>query len=169
MDKDYTTAREEALKLYHGFSKIQCPALGNEFVYFTSEGFNHLVYKEAKKPRPERVQMMRFDMLKKARFILETSTTFQEYEEGFESVVLEKHGKRVRENVVVCLWGFIAIVRKFRIKVVVRQIGNGNKHFYSVIPAWFTKHYRGIKYIETSTGLLEEDGDEQELKNATLP
>jgi hypothetical protein len=52
--------------------------------------------------------------------------------------------------------------------VVIRQIGNGKKEFYSVIPAWFTRQYRNIKIIETSArgGLLEED-DAEALKNAT--
>ena len=164
MYKDYEIARKEALALYSSFHRVNCPALGNEPIYFTSEGFNHLIYKEPTKPRHERVQMMRFDMLKKAKFILENSTTFQEYEEGFESIVVNRHGKRIRENAVVRLWGFIAIVQRFRVKVVIRQIGNGNKQFYSVIPAWFTRHYRNMKYIETSTGLIGED-DEFELKN----
>ena len=53
-------------------------------------------------------------------------------------------------------------------KVVIRQIGNGKKEFYSVIPAWFTRQCRNIRLVETSAkgGLLEEN-DEETLKNAT--
>jgi hypothetical protein len=167
MQKDYESARKAAEEVYVSFGKIHCPALGNEPVHFTSEGFNHLIYKTAKKPRDERVQMMKFELLEKAKFIIETSTTFQEYEENFEYMAREKHGRMIKESYLVRCWGFVAIVNKSRVKVVVWQIGNGNKHFYSVIPAWFTKQYRGIKFIETATagGLLVED-DNETLKNA---
>src|SRR3989344_3149448 len=168
MGKDYEVVRREAQELYASFGKVNCPAFGNEPVYFTSEGFNHLVYKTPKKPRDQRVQIMKFELLNKAKLIVETSTTFQEYKEEFEYVNLKKHGRHIRENALVRSWGLIAIVKKFRIKVVIRQVGNGKKEFYSVIPAWFTKQYRNIKIIETAVGggLLSED-DEETLKNAT--
>ena len=168
MEKDYESVKKEAQELYASFKSIKCPALGGEAVYFTSAGFNHLVYKSAKKPRDPRVQIMKFELLRRAKLIVETSTTFQEYDEGFEYMVLEKYGKKVRENVLVRCWGLIAIINKFRVKVVVRQTGNGKKEFFSVIPAWFARQYRDIKIIETSTkgGLLAED-DNEILKNAT--
>jgi len=33
-------------------------------------------------------------------------------------------------------WAFEGVVDNKRIKVIVRQAGNGSKHFWSVIPAW---------------------------------
>lgn len=57
---------------------------------------------------------------------------------------------------------------KFRIKVIVKQEGNGKLKFQSVIPAWFVRQYRDIRLIQTSTGrgLMDED-DGEVLKNAT--
>ncbi len=165
--KDYPEIREAALKLYSGFHKVHCPALGDK-VHFTSEGFNHLVYEGAKKERDKRTQILRFDMLRKAKFILETTTTYQEYEETIEYRKVNRNGKFVGMNMVVRCWGFVAIVKKFRVKVVVKQIGNGQIQFYSVIPAWFTKQYRDIKIIQTSTGAgLMSENDSEVLKNAT--
>lgn len=169
MENDYQTARKEAQELYSTFDKVHCPALGNQPVYFTAEGFNHLIYKRAEKPRNEKVQRMRFDLLTKAKLLLETATTFQEYEEGFEYVIVERHGQKVRENALVRSWGFVAIIKKFRIKVIVEQIGNGKMKFCSVIPAWWTRQYRDIRVIGTAVkgGLLYED-ETEELKNATI-
>src|SRR3989344_4514333 len=150
--KDYVEIKKKAVELYATFGAIQCPALGDQNVHFTSEGFNHLVYKASKKPRDERVQILRFDMLEKAKFILETSTTYQEYDEDIVNKKVNRRGAWVYKNVVIRCWGFIAIVRKFRVKVVVRQEGNGQLEFQSVVPAWFTKQYRDIKLIQTSTG-----------------
>ncbi|MCX6713555.1 MAG: hypothetical protein NTV48_00410 [Candidatus Vogelbacteria bacterium] len=163
---NYSEIRKQTAELYSSFGKVRCPALGNEWVHFTSEGFNHLIYKTKKKPRDLRVQIMKFELLGKAKFIIEKSTTFQEYEEYFDYLKIEKFGRKVYENTTVRCWGLVAIVKRFRVKVVIRQIGNGKKEFYSVIPAWFTKQYRDIKIIETVTksGLLAED-DDGVLKN----
>ncbi len=165
--KDYLKIRESAHKLYAGFGKVYCPALGAD-IHFTSEGFNHLIYERAKKERDKRTQILRFDMLEKAKFILKTITMYQEYEENIEYRKVNRQGKYIGMNVVVRCWGFVAIVQKLRVKVVVIQVGNGKMEFQSVIPAWFIKHYRQIKLIQNSTGagLLSENEDDV-LKNAT--
>lgn len=165
--KNYLEIRKAAQELYAGFKKVYCPALGGE-VHFTSEGFNHLIYERAKKERDKRTQILRFDMLEKAKFILETSTTYQEYEENIEYRKVNRHGKFVGMNVIVRCWGFVAIVQKLRVKVVVIQAGNGKMEFQSVIPAWFVRQYREIKMIQNSTGkgLLVEN-EVEVLKNAT--
>ncbi|MEK7148174.1 MAG: hypothetical protein AAB758_02650, partial [Patescibacteria group bacterium] len=63
----------------------------------------------------------------------------------------------------------VAVIRKFRVKVVVTQEGNGGIKFLSVAPAWFTKQYRNIKIIETSVGKgLKHEDDEEVLKNAAI-
>lgn len=165
--KDYPEIRTVAAELYSSFRKVHCPALGGE-VHFTSEGFNHLIYKRANKERDKRTQILRFDMLERAKFILEKSTTYQEYEENMEYQKVNRHGKFVGMNVAVRYWGFVAIVQKFRVKVVVIQIGNGKMEFQSVIPAWFIRQYREIKIIQNSTGTgLSDENDDEVLKNAT--
>gem|GEM_PF-3614112 len=49
------------------------------------------------------------------------------------------------------------IIRNTRVKVIIRQIGNGQKHFWSVIPAWQKCHYRETKFISNAYGNLEND------------
>ena len=164
-EKNYEIKKIKARELYSSFEKILCPALGNKFVHFTSEGFNHLVYRGAGKERDQRVQIMKFELLGKAKQILEISTTYQEYEESLRYIKIQRHGKYVCENAMFQMWGFVAIINKFRVKVVVKKVGNGKIEFYSVIPAWITKHYRDIKLIETSKGNLETEDDHETLKN----
>ena len=165
---DYERIRQGAAELYGTFNPVECPALGQK-INFTSEGFNHLVYSSPKKMRDKRAQILRFDMLPKAKFILETSTTYQEYDEEIVNKKVNRRGYWVATNVLIRCWGFIAIVRKFRVKVVVTQEGNGAINFLSVAPAWFTKWYRDIKLIETSVGKgLKVSDDDEVLKNATI-
>jgi hypothetical protein len=167
--KEYDKARREAEDFYKAVGNVRCPALGGEGVHFTSEGFNHLVYKAGKSvPRNPLVQVMRFELLPKAKLLLETTTTIQEYEEEYRYMPVNRHGRYQQENMLVRAWGFVAIVNRFRLKVVVQQIGNGKKHFYSVIPAWKTRQYRDIKMIETApTGGVRFEDDAEILKNAT--
>jgi predicted ester cyclase len=165
---DYEKIRDEAASLYRTFRAVEIPALGQR-VQFTSEGFNHLVYNAPGKMRDKRAQILRFDMLERAKFVLETATTYQEYDEEMIYKKVNRRGTWVPMNVVIRSWGLVAIVRKFRIKVVITQEGNGAVRFLSVAPAWVTKQYRDIKLIKTSVGkgLRAEDDDENILKSAT--
>jgi hypothetical protein len=165
---DYEKIKQEASMLYKAFGIVDSPALGQK-ISFTSEGFNHLIYSSATKPRDKKAQILRFDMLEKAKFILEISTTFQEYDEEIIYKKVNRNGYWVSMNVVTRCWGFVAMVNKFRVKVVVTQEGNGSIKFLSVAPAWFTKQYRDIKMIETSTGKgLKYLDDDEVLKNAAI-
>lgn len=149
--KNYLEIKKGAKKLYDSFSKVFSPAIGLH-VHFTSNGFNHLIYKNAKKERDEKTQILRFDLLTKARQIIERSTTFQEFEEDIEYTRVNRHGRYISINLVVRYWGLVAVIDKFRVKVILRQVGNGKVEFYSVIPAWISRQYRGIKIINNSVG-----------------
>ncbi|MFH0857882.1 MAG: hypothetical protein V1848_04000 [Candidatus Magasanikbacteria bacterium] len=154
---NYEKLRESSEFFYKKIGALRCPVLNNEFVHFTAEGFNHLIYKGARRERSKNDQITKFKLLSKAKDILEISTTFQEYDESLTMVRKKKFKKVVEESVTIKYWGFVAIINNFRVKVVVRQIGNGQKHFLSVIPAWKTQYYRDIKIISMAVGVLSED------------
>ena len=42
---NYEKIREDTQNFYKQIGAIRCPALNNELVHFTAEGFNHLIYK----------------------------------------------------------------------------------------------------------------------------
>jgi hypothetical protein len=91
---DYDQIRSKAAKLYSTFNTVVCPALGKS-VHFNSLGFNHLIYNAPKQMRDKGAQILRFDMLEKARFIISTSTTCQEYEEKIVSKKVNRYGSWV--------------------------------------------------------------------------
>ncbi len=107
-------------KEYYETKYIRCPAFNSELVYFTHDGFNHLIYKE-KKPRDLEEQTRRFNLFKFAKEILRTSKKFNTY----------KHliSKRL---VKVYYWSFMKYIHGRRMTVIVRQIGEGEKHFFSI-------------------------------------
>lgn len=165
---EYEEIRQKALELYKTFVSVDSPALGQK-VLFNSQGFNHLVYGAPKKMRDKRAQILRFDMLERAKLILETATTFQEYDEEIRYKKVNRRGHWISMNVLTRCWGFVAIIRRFRVKVVVTQEGDEALQFLSVAPAWFTKKYRDIKIIENSVGKgLKASDDDEVLKNAAV-
>ncbi len=156
---NYDNLKDATNSYYNKIGFITNPALNNQKIHFGNEGFRHLMYKGNKKKseRDKGVQIMKFNLLHKAVDILKISTTYQEYDEGLSEIIKKKRKKKIKESVVVRYWGFVAIMNNFRVKVVVRQIGNGGKHFWSVIPAWSKSHYREIKLLSKSKGNLSED------------
>lgn len=154
---NYKKIRENAHNFYRKIGAIRCPALKNDLVHFTAEGFNHLIYKKKRRERNKSDQVTKFKLLPQAKTIIEISTTCQEYDEGLIGVEKKKFKKIVHETTTVRYWGLVAIIKNFRVKVIVRQIGNGQKHFWSVIPAWTKSYYKDIKLISKAKGNLAED------------
>jgi hypothetical protein len=105
---------------------VKCPAFPKEPVFFTSKGLSHLFYSGSQKryPRPTKESKVRVELLPLAVKVLERMPLPQEESE------FDMGGRQAR------YWAFEAVVDDRRIKVIVRQIGNGAKHFWSVIPAW---------------------------------
>jgi hypothetical protein len=153
---DYTKAREDTLRYYHTVGRLFCPAFHAD-VFFTSEGFNHLVYKSGRIERLKESQMMKFRLLPRAVDLVKLTTTYQEYDEHLQEFEVKRFKKRVRESKLVRYWGLIAIIRDFKIKVIVRQVGDGHKHFWSIIPNWTTSQHRDIKLISQMKGDPEDD------------
>ena len=152
----YNQLKDAANSFYQKIKYLHCTAL-NEKVHFTAEGFNHLIYKRKGVERSKNDQIMKFKLLSSGKEIIEKTTTYQEYSEEFITVSKRRFKKRVNETVSVKYWGFVAILNRSRVKVIVRQIDRGQKHFWSVIPAWATSQYRDIKYSSVAKGNPKED------------
>jgi len=154
---NYEKLREDAQKLYHSTRPIFSPVF-NAYVYFTSEGFNHIVFKNARSERERSSQALRFKLLPRAITLVGRSTTYQEYEETIKEFWVKSHKKKDRKTKPVKYWGIIAIMDGRKIKVILRKIGdNGQLHFWSIVPAWVTNRYRDIKLYSTMKGNPEED------------
>jgi len=149
--------REKARELYKEIEEVHCPFL-KEKVVFTSVGFNHIQYKNHKgKQRHKNVQQIRYKILKLAHKVLRDSKTLQEYEEQSLFVEVKQNKRKERILKPVRFFGFIAIIDERKVKVIVRQVGNGKKHFWSIIPNWRTrKSKEGNKFLNY-TGNMAKD------------
>ncbi len=154
---NYEKLRADAQKYYASIGKIFCPALHN-YVFFASDAFNHIIFKSARTERERSSQIMRFKLLAKAKKLIETSSTYQEFEETIHEFNVKSFKRSVKKSKVVRYWGIIAIVDGYKIKVIIRKIGdNGGLHFWSIVPAWVTNKYRDRKFIATMKGNPKED------------
>lgn len=156
-EEKYLEERDKAQSLYNTFGSVKCPALGNQSVYFTSEGFNHLVYKGARSERNRKDQVGRFHVLDLAKEIIDISTTHQEYEQKLQEVEIKMNKKRVKETRTVTYWGFIAILKHKKLRVIVKRVANGKYIFWSVIPHWRTTSHGDMRFRDLSDGGLAED------------
>jgi hypothetical protein len=99
---------------------IPSPRLDGAYVAFNNIGFKHLIRKA--KVRSKKEQMKRFNLLRTVPDILKDPDAIVSYRSEF------------RDGRMVHYWAFSKEKEgTTKIRVVVRQIGNGIKHFYSVM------------------------------------
>ncbi len=154
---NYEKLKDNALNFYNSIGKVFSPAFKEE-VYFTSEGFNHIIFKGARSERERPSQILRFKLFPLAHKLLKISTTHQEFEETLKEFEVKSYKKIIKKTKSIKYWGVIAIIDGRKIKVIIRKIGdNGTMHFWSIIPAWTTNKYRDTKFFTTMKGNPDED------------
>lgn len=154
---NYEKLKKDSQDFYGSIGRIFSPALETE-ISFSSEGFNHIIFKKTRSERERSSQILRFKLLPLAIKLVKKSTTYQEYEETISTISTKKYKKKTFITRPIKYWGIIAIIDGRKIKVILRKIGdNGNIHFWSVVPAWTTNKYRDVKFFTTMKGNPEED------------
>lgn len=121
-----TRLKLQAKEIFSTVRYVECPAFHNEKIIFNAKGLSHLFYKGARKVQTRMKEQVhiRIKLLPFAIQLLKIMPVYQE-----EAVYTFK-GKAYR------FWAFEGVIEEWRIKVIVRQVGNGAKHFWSVIPSW---------------------------------
>jgi len=129
----FRSKREKARALYNAQKNLYNPFLKTQ-VIFNSDGFHHLQF-SARRERNKKEQLLKFNLLPLAIFVIKYSGTLQEYRKGLTAV-----GKKSKDNLRPMksteYYGFVAIVgeKQIKIRVVLRRVGDGNITFWSVMP-----------------------------------
>lgn len=153
MEKKLQKIRKNAQEFYVKQESVSCPYFKDK-IEFTSEGFDHIRYKRARSGRSSDVQAMRYKILPLSVDVLSNSKTLQEYEEQRVFIDVKKNKKREKILKEVKFFGFIAIIKTWKVKVIIRQVGNGKKHFWSIILNWKTrKSKEGKKFFLITQGI----------------
>src|SRR5258708_16004899 len=133
-DAYYQEKRERAKAIYDAHRTIQSPFFEDDIV-LNSDGFHHLRY-SARRERSKDEQVLKFTPLPLGLKILKTATTLQEYRRLLSPVGDVSRRDGAVKMKIVEWWGFVAIFVKqdIKIRVIARRVGDGNIHFWSVMP-----------------------------------
>jgi len=117
-----------AREAYKRIGSISCPDFGAERIYFNSKGFDHLIFKN-REYRSKREQIDRIRLIPEAVRMLTSCTRFS----GYRSYAVDTKIGLPSPRVIHHLWSFTREDDKRKVTMVIRQIGNGSKHFLSVM------------------------------------
>jgi hypothetical protein len=133
IDKDIPNFEEikgKAKAFYKSMQPTWCPEL-NEYIAFNRSGFTHLT-RQGNLSRPKKEQVRRFDILPYAPVIINSPDKKPEYRVDKQISVIKPFGSKKKKELEVQFWGFSKEINGIKVKVVIRQMGNGKKHFFSI-------------------------------------
>lgn len=132
---DFDAVKEKAETLYASLDAVRCPYF-NELVAFNAKGIRHLKFKSDGRARSQQDQYARLKLLSIAPEILRLSRTVQGiwHTKHFEAQKTHSRWEHVLKDV--SFYEFMAVLDNVRVKVIVKQVAGGEKHFWSVIPFW---------------------------------
>ena len=134
-DEEFDRVRGEAEAQYRNWSQIRCPFF-QEAVHFNMAGFRHLLFKSWNRGRDRSDQFMRLKHLARAPEILRLSRTVQGVQQTQEWERRHRHGRWESTLVAVTYFEFVAVLDGRRFKVIVKQLAEGRRVFWSLIPFW---------------------------------
>lgn len=134
-ESDFEEVNKKAETFYASIGEVCCPYFG-EKIAFNMAGLKHLKFKSDKVARPRSEQYARLKLLTLASRVLFLSRTVQgiSHTKHFERIRVHSRTDTILKQV--SYYEFIAVLENVRVKVIVKQIDNGQKFFWSVIPYW---------------------------------
>jgi hypothetical protein len=117
--ENYKIAKRKAKEFYGKIDRAWCPAL-DDYIVFNKTGFQHLMRK-GNVPRVNSEQKRRFALLPYACLLLNDSNV---------RIIFRKEKDAT-------FWSFTEEINDRAIVLIVRQINDGNKHFFSIFERRF--------------------------------
>lgn len=127
--------KKEAIAFYNNIGRVKCPYFSEE-VSFNSKGMQHLKFKSYNRTRSTQDQYMRFKLLRYAADVVRKSNTLQEICQKKNLERIQTNSRWEEKAIEVNYYGFVAIIKEIRIKVIVKEVAGGEKYFWSIIPCW---------------------------------
>lgn len=134
-EEEFRRVRGQAEAQYRNWAQIRCPFFQDN-VHFNMQGFRHLLFKSWNRGRDRADQFMRLKFLARAPEILRLLRTVQGVQPTHEWKRRHRHGRWERELVPVTYYEFVAVLDARRFKVIVKQLADGQRVFWSLIPFW---------------------------------
>jgi len=132
---NFNEAKEKGENFYKNIDEIYCPYL-KEKISFNSQGIEHLKFKQRGKARSKQDQYMRFRLIHLAPEIIRISNSLQGIWETKRFEYIKSNSRWSYVLKYVTYYEFIAVIKRNRVKIIVKQIESGKKIFWSIIPFW---------------------------------
>jgi len=151
---DFEQIKVKGEETYKNISDTYCPYLGKT-VSFNAQGIEHLKFKSKERPRLPKDQYMRLKLIHLAPEVLKNSKTVQGILETkkFERVRINHRTDTILKPV--HYFEFISVIKRNRVKVIIKQIDDGNFFFWSLIPFWRMNENTMTRILHD--GIPEED------------
>lgn len=144
---DYLEIKQQAKKIYSKIGQVPCPSLGGEYIIFNRFGFGHLIRK-GHIPRPKSEQKRRLLLLKYAEQIVRNLRAKIYFRQTEEKYFINRHGQKLLTTSIAKFWTFVEIIDSKKIKLVIRQLGEGQKHFLSIMES--DRHKKYVRHQQKS-------------------
>ncbi|MDO8443598.1 MAG: hypothetical protein Q7S78_01245 [Candidatus Azambacteria bacterium] len=134
-EQDFERVRNDAETFYATVVKVRCPYFGEE-IAFNAKGLRHLKFKSDRQARSHNDQYSRLKLISYAPEVLKLSRTLQGIwsKKCFEVQKTNNRWEHILKDVT--FYEFIAVLDNVRIKIIVKEVIGGEKHFWSIIPNW---------------------------------
>src|SRR3989344_5088624 len=134
-EADFEEISKKAAGFYNTIGEVRCSYFG-EKVVFNTVGLKHLKFKSDKAARPHSEQYARLKLITIAPQVLSLSRTVQGvwHTKHFERIRVHSRTDTILKSV--SYYEFIAVLESVRVKVIVKQIDEGERFFWSIIPYW---------------------------------
>lgn len=134
-EEDFERVRTDAEEFYASIGEVRCPYFGSD-IAFNAKGLRHLKFKADEQARSHKDQYSRLKLIRFAPDVLKLSKTVQGIWQvkRFEEQKTNSRWECALKDVT--YYEFIAVLDSVRVKVIVKEVVGGEKHFWSVIPFW---------------------------------
>ena len=144
--KKFEKIKKKAEEFYKSLSSVHCPYLGGE-VNFNTKGLDHIKFKNWNRTRVRDDQYMRLKLVHLAPKVIKKSNTMQGYSETKEFERKKVNSRWERKLIPVSYYEFVAVLEGIRVRVIVRHVDGGQKHFWSIIPFWKMNKNNGKRIL----------------------
>jgi len=142
----------ELKKYYDELRPVFCPYL-NDQIHFTPDGWYHLHHYVDRKPRSDRMIRVKIRLFRKyAVGTLRKAHTLQEHRASLHPVGnASRDGLHTTKLFQYFAFEDVDLRNRISYRIIIRKIGDGQHHFWSIIPTWRVE----TKNIPKSIGRIE--------------
>ncbi len=133
--ENFEEIKTKGEEFYKDIGEVYCPYFKDK-VSFNAKGIEHLKYKQRGKARNDNDQYMRFKLIHLAPEVLKISSSVQGILDTKKFEFIKSHNRTDKISVNVFYYEFIAVIKRNRVKVIIKQIDSGKIFFWSIIPFW---------------------------------